>query len=42
MKKKLYLAVMCALAGIAGEVGSAVDLFNGPVGQIGATPTRSI
>ena len=37
MKKKLYLAVMCALAGtMAAEAGSAaVDLFNNPVGAIG-------
>ncbi|NOU12749.1 MAG: DUF1553 domain-containing protein [Methylococcaceae bacterium] len=36
MKKKLYLAVMWALAGaMAGEAGSAVDTFNGSVGEIG-------
>ncbi len=40
MKKKLYLAVMYALAGtMAGESGSAaVDLFNNPVSTIGAQP----
>ena len=38
MKKKLYIAVMWGLAGaMAGEVGAAVDLFNSPVGVIGAT-----
>ncbi len=38
MYKKLYLAVLWGLAGIvAGNVG-AVDLFNGPVPSIGATP----
>lgn len=37
MKNKLYLAVMCALAGMAGEAGSAVDTFYGAVGQIGAS-----
>lgn len=36
MKKKLYLAVMVALAGsVASEAGSAVDTFNNPVGEIG-------
>jgi hypothetical protein len=36
MKNKLYLAVMWGLAGAAGEAGAAVDLFNSPVGVIGA------
>ncbi|WP_196239989.1 DUF1549 and DUF1553 domain-containing protein [Candidatus Methylobacter oryzae] len=37
MKSKLYLAVMWGLAGaMAGEAGAAVDLFNSPVGVIGA------
>ncbi|MFZ2403922.1 MAG: DUF1549 and DUF1553 domain-containing protein [Methylobacter sp.] len=37
MKKKLYLAVMWGLTGtMAGEAGAAVDLFNSPVGVIGA------
>lgn len=36
MKKKLYLAVMVALAGaVASEAGSAVDTFNNSVGEIG-------
>ncbi|MDP3333722.1 MAG: DUF1549 domain-containing protein, partial [Methylococcaceae bacterium] len=36
MKKKLYLAVMVALAGaVSSEAGSAVDTFNNPVGEIG-------
>jgi hypothetical protein len=44
MKKKLYLAVMCALAGtMATEAGSAaVDLFNNPVGVIGAQPATPV
>ncbi|MGZ8161122.1 MAG: DUF1549 and DUF1553 domain-containing protein, partial [Methylobacter sp.] len=40
MKKKLYLAVMWGLTGtMAGEAGAAVDLFNSPVGVIGAQST---
>jgi hypothetical protein len=44
MKKKLYLAVMYALAGtVAGEAGSAaVDLFNNPVGAIGSQATTPV
>lgn len=39
MKNKLYLAVIWGLAGAtAGEAGAAVDLFNSPVGVIGAQP----
>jgi len=35
-KKKLYLAVMWALAGtVVGEAVSAVDTFNNPVGELG-------
>jgi hypothetical protein len=42
MKKKLYLAIVYALAGTAAEeAGSAVDLFNAPVGQIGATKAEN-
>jgi hypothetical protein len=38
MKKKLYIAVMWGLVGAAtGEVGATADLFNSPVGVIGAT-----
>lgn len=37
MKKKLYLAVMWGLVGtMTGETGVAADLFNNPVGVIGA------
>jgi len=37
MKKKLSLAIMWALAGaVAVEATAAVDLFNNPVGEIGA------
>ena len=37
-KKKLYLAVMWGLAGtMSGEALAAADLFNNPVGAIGAT-----
>lgn len=36
MKKKLYLAVMCALVGLVAEKSAtAVDTFNNPVGEIG-------
>lgn len=39
MKKKLYLAVMYALAGtVASEAGFAADLFNNPVGAQSAAP----
>lgn len=42
MKNKLYLAVMWGLAGVmAGEAEAAVDLFNSPVGVIGAQPADS-
>jgi hypothetical protein len=42
MKNKLYLAVMWGLAGaITGEAGAAVDLFNSPVGVIGAQPAAA-
>ncbi|MEQ1530476.1 MAG: DUF1549 domain-containing protein, partial [Methylococcales bacterium] len=42
MKKKLTLAVLWALTGsLAGEAGSAVDLFNNPVGEIGAKKTEA-
>lgn len=42
MKNKLYLAVMWGLAGVmAGEAEAAVDLFNSPVGVIGAQSADS-
>ena len=36
MKKKLYIAILLALGGAVGGNAGSVDLFNNPVGAIGA------